>query len=116
MKVPGPFPFLGEVIWLTAEQGGRRNGPPPDPDNYAVTAFVPPHTVETGLASFVLRRFDPASYRSTAEGRWLLVENAGPQRVTPGCVVAVTEGARVVAYYVVAEVFHEQTRPPSRVR
>lgn len=115
MKAPGPFPFLGEVIWLTAEQGGRRTGPPSDPDNYAVTAFVPPHTVETGLASFVLRRFDPVSYRSTAEGRWLLAENAGAQRVTPGCVVAVTEGARVVAYFLVAEVVHDQAGPSSRV-
>ena len=28
MTVPGPYPFKGEVIWLTPEQGGRRTGPP----------------------------------------------------------------------------------------
>ena len=53
----GHLPFEGEVVWLTPEQGGRSSGPPPTPaeQDYAATAFVPPRTVHTGLASFVMR-------------------------------------------------------------
>lgn len=59
VKLDGPFPFKGEVVWLTREQGGRKSGPPASPDNedYAATAFVPPRNFENGLASFVLRGF-----------------------------------------------------------
>lgn len=93
-------------MWLTPEQGGRSSGPPPvSPDrDYAQTAFVPPHTFESGLASFVLRGFEDGEWTSTAEGRWLLEENDGEQLVKPGSVVVVTEGARVVAYFHVERV------------
>jgi hypothetical protein len=97
-------PFKGQVIWLTPEQGGRNGGPPPDPENYAQVAHVPPQTVASGTASFVLRGFDPTAMRSAAEGGWLLVENRGVQRVEPGAVIVVTEGTRVVAYFTVREV------------
>lgn len=101
-----PFPFRGEVIWLTPEQGGRASGPPvpSESSDYAVTAFVPPYTVKSGLASFALRGFTAGRWRSRAEGRWLIVANEGEQEVQAGAVVAVTEGPRVVAYFVVDEV------------
>jgi hypothetical protein len=60
---------------------------------------VPPQSFEKGLASFSLRGFEAGAWRSRAEGRWLIVENAGPQFVRPGSVVVCTEGARVVAYF-----------------
>lgn len=101
VKLDGQFPFKGEVVWLTPEQGGRTTGPPapPDDQDYAVTGYVPPHDVQTGLASFVLRGFRHGQWRSPAEARWLIVENELEQHVEPGSVVVVTEGARAVAYF-----------------
>jgi hypothetical protein len=106
VKFDGEFPFKGEVVWLTAEQGGRGSGPPtpPDDQDYAVTAFVPPHGLDNGLASFVLRGFRHDEWRSPAEGRWLVVENDSEQLVEPGSVVVVTEGPRPVAYFHVERV------------
>lgn len=103
VKLDGPFPFRGEVVWLTPEQGGRASGTPvpSDASDYAVTAFVPPHTVENGLASFALRGFTAGRWRSGAEGRWLIVANEAEQLVVAGSVVAVTEGPGVVAYFTV---------------
>ncbi len=98
------FPFRGSVIWLTPEQGGRKTGPPvprPGWPYYAATAYVPPHTAQTGLASFILRNFDAGAWRSHAEGRWLVADSPGSQPVPPGTVIAVTEGLRVVAYFTV---------------
>jgi hypothetical protein len=101
------FPFRGLVIWLTPAQGGRTTGPPlPRPawPYYAATAYVPPHTADTGLASFILRSFDAGAWRSHAEGRWLAAGTQAEQLVRPGSVIAVTEGARVVAYFTVHHV------------
>jgi hypothetical protein len=101
------FPFRGSVIWLTPAQGGRTTGPPlsrPAWPYYAATAYVPPHTADTGLASFILRNFDAGAWRSHAEGRWLAVGTQAEQLVRPGSVIAVTEGARVVAYFTVHHV------------
>lgn len=101
VKKPGLWPFQGRVVWLTPEQGGRATGPPP-PSNerdYAHTAFVPPHTAHTGLASFALRGFQHGDWTSPAEGCWLIVENDNEQRVEPGSVIVCTEGVRVVAYF-----------------
>ena len=69
------LPFLGRIVWLTADQGGRPSGPPATPvdRDYATTAFVPPHTVETGLASFVLRVKDPGDWTSAARAGWLVL-------------------------------------------
>ena len=101
VKLDGPFPFNGDVVWLTAEQGGRASGPPTTSDHhdYATTAFVPPQTSASGLASFVLRGFTAGQWRSPAEGRWLVVANDGDQLVKQGSVVVVTEGVRPVAYF-----------------
>jgi hypothetical protein len=99
------FPYRGEVLWLTPEQGGRRNGPPPDPAGYASIAHVPPGNAEADSASFVLRGWDPEQWRSSAEGRWLVGEEV-PQfgETGVGAVIAVTEGTRLVAYFTVEEV------------
>jgi len=107
MADAGEFAFRGSVIWPTPEQGGRMTGPPgPRPawPYYAATAYVPPHTADTGLASFTLRNFDAGAWRSTAEGRWLAADAQGDQLVEPGSVIAVTEGVRVVAYFTVQHV------------
>jgi hypothetical protein len=108
----GHWAFRGRVVWLTPEQGGRSSGPPPPSTewDYAHTAFVPPHTLDSGLASFALRHFQPGAWTSPAEGRWLLVENGGDHRVEPGTVVVCTEGHRVVAYFHVERIVHE---PPA---
>jgi hypothetical protein len=101
------FPFRGWITWLTPEQGGRETGPPIPRltwPYYAATAYVPPHTAATGLASFVLRNFDAGAWRSCAEGRWLASEVSGEQVVKPGSMIAVTEGSRVVAYFSVERV------------
>jgi hypothetical protein len=95
------FPFSGEVIWLTPAQGGRRSGPVVG--DFAATGFLPPHTVHTGLASFVLR-CSSAALRGPALGRWLVVPNAGDQLVTPGAVVVVTEGLRTAAFFTVTSI------------
>jgi len=109
-------PLRGEVIWLTPEQGGRSSGPPPTPaeQDYAATAFVAPHTVESGLASFVLRVEDRTAWRSRAFAAWLLVAKSGDQQVGPGTVIVVTEGPRLVAFF---RVDHIRTDPlPSALR
>jgi hypothetical protein len=100
------FPFRGLVVWLTPEQGGRRTGPPLPRDAWpycAATAYVPPHTAHTGLASFVLRNFDTGAWRSPAEARSLITANQGDQLVQPGTIIVVTEGAQAVAYFTVQD-------------
>jgi hypothetical protein len=105
MKLDDPFPFRGVIVWLTPEQGGRKAIPvADDKHDYAATAFVPPLSAMTGLASFVLRGFAPGALRSPAEGRWLVVKNEGDQLVESGTVVVVTEGNRPVGYFLVEHV------------
>lgn len=106
MRFPGDLPFVGNVVWLRPEEGGRSSGPPPTPPehDYAATAFVPPHTADTGLASFILRVEDRAAWTSPATGGWLVVSNEDDQMVTPDTVVIVTEGHRPVAVFTVASV------------
>jgi len=84
---------------VRAAHRGTRHG-----TYYAATAYVPPRTAETGLASFILRNFDAGARRSGAEGRWMLAGGQGRELVQPGSVIAVTEGARVVAYFTVQHV------------
>ena len=101
------FPFRGSVIWLTPEQGGRAGGPPPPLAQwpyYAATAYVPPATAKTGLASFVLRGYRSRLWRSRAEGRWLVPGSEGDHAVREGSLVVITEGAREVAFFFVDEV------------
>jgi len=104
VEIDGPFPFSGEVIWLTSGQGGRRSGPPPDSPSYAQLAQVPPHTAQPGSARFVLADFEPTAWRSSANTRWLIVANEGDQRVEAGDVVALTEGTTTVAFFIVSDV------------
>lgn len=112
VKINGWFPFRGTVVWLTPEQGGRSTGPPQPISefDYAHTAFIPPLTAETGLASFVLRGFTAGAWRSSAEGRWLFVDNDDLYEVEPGSVLVCTEGARQVAYFHVHEVLEDPER------
>jgi hypothetical protein len=84
--------FIGHVIWLNSAQGGRSSGPPTG-EQYRATGFVPPYTLETGLASFWIEDFVPGEWRSSATGWWLVVENIGSQHLQPGSIVVVTEGA-----------------------
>ena len=95
--------FQGRVVWLTAEQGGRSSGPP-TVDEYRVTAFVPPYTVDTGLASFFLASFEPGAWLSPATAWWPFVANVGAQQARPGSVVVITEGRKTVAYFHVDEI------------
>ena len=108
VRYRGHLPFEGEIIWLTPEQGGRASGPPPTPleQDYAATAFVPPHTVQRGLASFFVRAEDRTAWRSRAAAGWLVVDNTGDQAVGPDTMIVITEGPRTVAYFHV-----EQVRP-----
>lgn len=101
MRVNGPLPFHGYVVWLTAEQGGRSSGPPrtPPDQDFAATGYVPPATAESALASVVLRVSDRTAWRSDADVRWLAVDNEPPHRAGPGDIIVVTEGARTVAYF-----------------
>jgi hypothetical protein len=105
-KRPGiPVPRLGHMA--DSRAGVRTTGPPlPRPawPRYAATAYVPPYTADTGLASFILRNFDAGAWRSHAEGRWPVADTQGEQLVEPGSVIAVTEGVRVVAYFTVHHV------------
>jgi hypothetical protein len=101
------FPFRGWVVWLTPEQGGSQTGPPVPRTTwpyYAATAYVLPHSADTGLASFVLRNFDADAWRSPAEGRWLVADVSREHLVKPGSVFAVTDGSRVVAYFTVQRI------------
>jgi hypothetical protein len=101
VRYRGHLPLEGEIIWLTPEQSGRSSGPPPTSreHDYASIAFVPPHTVESGLASFVVRVEDTSAWRSRAFAGWLLVDNSGDQAVEPGTVIVITEGSRPVAFF-----------------
>jgi len=69
-----PLRFHGTVVWLTEAQGGRRAGPPEPPPgrDYAANAFVPPLTVDTGLASFVVRPATLGAWRCAADAGWLV--------------------------------------------
>ncbi|MEV6279246.1 hypothetical protein [Nocardia sp. NPDC051832] len=109
MRFRGELPFRGVMVWLTAEQGGRSSGPPPTPaeHDYAATAFVPPHGLQEGLASWVLRVDDRSAWRSPASAGWLAFGNTGLYRIEAGAVVVVTEGSRVVGYFHVEHVATE---------
>jgi hypothetical protein len=106
MRLDRVLPFHGHVVWLTPEQGGRSSGPPvtPGADDYAATAFVPPNTARSGLASFVLRVADRKAWVSAAEAAWLVDQGVPRFDVQPGSVVVVTEGPKVVAYFHVESV------------
>lgn len=61
----------------------------------------------------MLRGWDPEQWTSLAEGRWLVAENSGNQRIRPGDVVTVTEGLKPVAEFRVTEVNTDETSSPS---
>jgi hypothetical protein len=96
-----PLRFHGTVVWLTEEQGGRRNGPPMPPPgrDYAANGFVPPLDVDNGLASLVVRPAVPGAWRSPADAGWLVGTYRYPHDVERGDVIVVTEGPTVVGYF-----------------
>ena len=106
MRATRALPFNGRIVWLTREQGGRASGPPDTPadSDYVPTAFVPPESIESGIASFILRVDDRTAWSSQARGGWLAVENEWPHMVERGSVVVITERARLVAYFHVDEI------------
>jgi hypothetical protein len=106
MRLKGELALRGEVVWLTAEQGGRASGPPPTAadQDYAATGFVPPSSSADGLASFVIRAADRTAWRSAATARWLVLDNSEMPRIEAGTVIVVTEGLRPVAYFHLAVV------------
>ena len=68
-----PIPWLGHMADSRAGRPRDRAAIPHSAlPYYAATAYVPPHTADTGLGSFILRNFDDGARRSSAEGRWLL--------------------------------------------
>ena len=101
-----PLPFHGTVVWLTEDQGGRQIGPPvaTAERDYAANGFVPPLTVDTGLASLVVRPATPGAWRSTADAGWLVGDYRYPRDVAAGDVIVVTEGPTVVGYFHVESV------------
>lgn len=102
VRLDEPLPFHGYVVWLTREQGGRDSGPPQLPSIRTTrppASMVPPDTIDSGLASVVLRVSDRTALRSEADARWLVVDNVRPNGVSEGDVIVVTEGRRVVAYF-----------------
>jgi hypothetical protein len=60
---------------------------------------VPPHTLESTQATFMLRGFDPDLRTAPAQARWLVPGLGDFQAIEPGAVVVVTEGARTVAHF-----------------
>lgn len=98
---PASLPWRGTVVWLTRDQGGRASGPPGG--DYAANGFLPPLTATTGLASLVVRVDEVGTWRSSASAGWLVPE-AYPHQVSPGDVVVVIEGPRIVGYLHVEEV------------
>lgn len=106
MQPYDPLRFHGTVVWLTEDQGGRRTGPPvPTAErDYAANGFVPPLTVDTGLASLVLRPATAGAWRSAADAGWLVGDYRYPHDVGAGDVIVVTEGPTVVGYFHVESV------------
>lgn len=84
---------------MRATSGTARAAPGRD---YAATAFVPPLTVDTGLASFVIRPATLGAWRCAADAGWLVGSYRYPHDVDCGDVIVVREGPAVVGYFHVA--------------
>jgi hypothetical protein len=65
---------------------------------------------EAGTASFVVRGFDPALQRSSAEARWLVPLTAAEFHVEPGEIIVVAEGSRPIARFYVRHVDDQHAR------
>ena len=97
------FPIWGTIVWLTSDQGGRRNGPPPTPWDtyYYATAFVPPSRLEDGLASVAINVSVRNAWQSHAKLGWLLDPHPAVDR---GSVILISEGPKTVAAFIVEHV------------
>jgi hypothetical protein len=72
--------------------------PTPDHD-YAANGYVPPLTVDTGLASLIVRPAAPGAWRSAADAGWLMGDYPYSPDAVAGDVIVVTEGPKVVGYF-----------------
>jgi hypothetical protein len=101
MRFLGHLPFEGEIVWLTAAQGGRNSRPPltPSEQDYTATAFVPPQTAQPGRAAFVVRVENRDGWRSRAFASCLFPDAVGDRAVVPGAVIVLTEELRWVAFF-----------------
>jgi hypothetical protein len=107
VTVPDVLPYSGEIIWLSAEQGGRPDGPPRPAGEHAEyqgDAFVPPSIMELGLTPIVLRGLAPGAWRSLATAAWLTHDGSGPGSVRPGSLIVICEGTARVGYFAVTAV------------
>lgn len=109
MDPAGSYPLHGEVEWIPAGEGGRSSGNPAGPV-YATVGWRDSIGPDKGLASFVLRDFDPAQQRSSADARWLFQQAGVEFEVTAGDVIVVAEGLRPVARFYVGQVDDQATR------
>lgn len=106
VQAPEILPFAGEILWLSAEQGGRAAGPPWEfaGRDYTASAFVPPSVIEVGLTPIVVRGFESGAWRSNATAGWLTHDGNGPRGVRPGSLVVITEETTRVGYFAVTAV------------
>jgi hypothetical protein len=98
MRDVGSLLFHGQVVLAYGGAGRATFGPPATPDDQvcAVAGFVPPATVETGLASLVLRWLTARCGGSAPDAGWLAVANVPPHRADEGDILVIKEGCRVV--------------------
>jgi hypothetical protein len=71
---------------------------------YAATAYLPPWTAVTGLASFMISVTNRQSWTSAVEAGWLAPRDDERLLVRPRAVLVVTEGVKIVGYFHVEEV------------
>jgi hypothetical protein len=105
---PGSYPLHGDVEWIPVEDGGRPRAP--SGPVYAAVGWRDNVGSDMGTASFVLKGFDTALQRSSAEGRWLVPLTAAEFQVEPGDMIVVAEGSRPVARFYVRHVDDQHAR------
>jgi hypothetical protein len=101
-RIEGPM-ARAEVAWLTAEQGGRKTGPPTAPV-YAATcvfplgddAMVHPGWPAAGDALSILLEVETAEGDSTVYKVDFLARDLARRFLHPGAELLVMEGPRVV--------------------
>jgi hypothetical protein len=106
MSLDRHLPFIGRLVWLIPEQGGRASGPASESTRtpYAPNAYVPPDTVTTGIWSVLVDPETSGALTTSARVGWLVKEDVGQPTVVPGTVMVITEGTQEVAYFHVSRV------------
>src|SRR5579862_7149066 len=96
MSFDGPFPFHGVLEWIPAEKGGRAK--PLPVSSFAAVGWRQ-DVGSDGMASLLLRGFEPGRRRSRADARWLVPRADAQYVVSVGDVIIVGEGSRPVARF-----------------